>query len=342
MLSKGAAVRQGTCSPGYLDGRDQDRHNRLVRFALVLFAALTVSPTLVCAQTPTHTVSYADGLLSLRAKNAPVADVFATLVERGLVEVIGSDRLTGLITIDLEPQRVLTAVPALLADYNYVITTPPPRGGATISVVRVRVHSRRDGSAPPTVGPIVIAELDAVRASDEEEEEPDPDEEPDPEEEADRAAEQADRVAELAEYERLGKFRPSVAIEDLAELLDEENPLLRTRALTELNARSTPEAITHMLTGLSDDEVPVRYHAVDLLGRRSDAVSLQQLGDALVKGDDSLIRYGVFMALAMRADPASVPFVEAVANDGDQIIRTAAATFLREMARRRRPAPPQK
>jgi hypothetical protein len=314
-------------------------HNRLVRFVLALSAALALATGWVAAQSPTHSVTYADGLLTLRARNAPLADVFATLARQGLVEIIGSDRLSGLITIDLEAQRVVAAVPALLTDYNFVVTMPPARQGQTQPVVRVRVHSRRGGIVP-AVGPIAIAELDAVRAADEEEEKPDPDEEPDPEEEADRAAEHADRVAEVAEYERLGRFGPTVPIADLAELLDEENPLLRTRALTELNARSTPQSITHLIEGLSDEETSVRYHAVDLLGRRSDAVSLKQLGELLVSSDDTLVRYGAFMALAMRADPASVPFVEAVAADGDRIIHTAAATFLREMARRGRPSPP--
>ena len=313
-------------------------HNRFVRFVILFAAAFSVLPMAAAGQTPTHTVTFTGGLLTVHAKNAPLAEVFATLSQQGIVEVIGSNRLTGQVTIDIEAQRVVAAVPALLADYNFVVTTPPPRNGNTVGVVRVRVHSRRDGTAPSAsvTGPIAIAELDALRIAEEAAEEPDPDEEPDPEEEAERREEEAERLAEVTEHERLGAFAATVPIANLAELLDEENALVRTRALTELNGRNSPQAIEFLLKALDDDETVVRYHVVDLLGRRSDAASLKQLGEALVHGEESAVRYGALMALAMRADPASVPSVEAVANDRDPTIRTAAATFLREMNRRRR------
>ncbi len=334
MLAEGLSFRQRQ----HLDGPAPDRHNRFVRFVILLSAALSLLPMPLAGQTPTHTVTYTNGLVTVHAKNAPLAEVFATLSQQGIVEVIGSNRLTGQVTIDIEAQRVVAAVPALLADYNFVVTTPPPPNGKTFGVVRVRVHSRRDGTAPSAslTGPIAIAELDALRIAEEAAEEPDPDEEPDPEEEAERREEEADRVAELTEHERLGAFAATVPIANLAELLDEENALVRTRALTELNGRNSPQAIAFLLKGLDDEETTVRYHVVDLLGRRSDAASLKQLGEALVRGEESAVRYGAFMALAMRADPASVSSVEAVANDRDPTIRTAAATFLREMTRRRR------
>ena len=52
---------------------------------LVACIAFALIAPCASGQTPAHTVTYADGLLSLRADRAPLAEVFESLVRRGIV-----------------------------------------------------------------------------------------------------------------------------------------------------------------------------------------------------------------------------------------------------------------
>jgi hypothetical protein len=141
-------------------------------------AVFTIVAASATAQTPSHTVTVADGLVSVDASQAPLSAVFDSLVSRGLVEVTGADRLSGVVAIQLEARPVKAAVTALLADYNFIITTRPRPGDSSGPLVLVLVHSR---SAAALTGPITTPELEAVRVADQQTEAPDPDAEPDPE-----------------------------------------------------------------------------------------------------------------------------------------------------------------
>ena len=309
----------------------------------VLIAGVIVSVWVSAAegQTAPFTLSYTEGLVTLRATNAPLAEIFESLVSKGIVEVMGMDRLTGLVTLEVTKRPVDAAVTELLADYNFVVTTPKAVAGKPAPAPRVRIHSLRDPSAV-VQGPISIPELRALRADEllaDLPEPVDPDADEDERKEAEEAAqeqadEEAERIAALTDQERAGAFDRKVPVNALGEMLEDDNPLIRARALTELNARTGPEALGFVLRGLEDEDASVRYQAVDLLSRRTDSTSLERLGALLVGGTDNSVRYGAFMVLAARPDTTSVAFVERVANDADAIIQAAAATFLREMARR--------
>jgi HEAT repeats len=316
----------------------------------VLVACVIVSVWVsdATAQPATFTVTSTDGLVTLRASNAPLAEIFESLVSKGIVEVTGMDRLAGVVSVDIERRPVDAVVTALLADYNFVVTTPRVVAGRPAPAPRVRIHSLRDPSAVAK-GPISIPELRALRAADLEADLPDPvDPDSDPEEQAEareaaeeHAAEEAERIAEVTERERAGAFDRRVSVETLAELLDEDNPRVRARALTELNARDSTDALAALLKGFDDEDSVTRYHAVDLLSRRADAASLEQVG-ALLVGDqaDPGARYCALMVIAARADRSSVSFVESVADDKDPLIKASAATLLRELARRAQVAAP--
>lgn len=94
-------------------------------------------------------------------------------------------------------------------------------------------------------------------------------------------------------------------------------------------------ALKYFMQSLSDDDVRVSNHAIDVLGRLIEAESLKRLGEALVRDSDTSVRVRAFMALALRADPTSTQYVEAVLKDENPIIREAAEQFLAAMEVRR-------
>jgi hypothetical protein len=314
--------------------------------SLLVWLLLTLCVSPAAAQTPAYTLSSSNGLVTLRATDAPLAEIFDSLVAKGLVELRGMDKLTTVVSIDMQGRSIDAVVSALLADYNVVITTPKPAPGRPGPLARVVVHSLRDGAAAK--GPVSIFELRTLRSADLESELPDPvdpDDDPDARAEAEEAAkeraeEEADAIAELAEREKAGAFDAKVPLDDLSELIEADNPRIRARAYTALNARDAQDALLLLLKGLEDESPTVRYHVVDLVGRRADPASLEHVGAILAEHEDNAARYSALMVIAARADRSSVSIVEGVATDSDPIIRAAAVTFLREMAKRAFAPPP--
>jgi hypothetical protein len=288
-----------------------------------LLGALAVAPL----QAQELDVRLGDGRLTVRTKAASLHETLIRIAATGVLEIVNADRITGDVSIAFDSQPVLAALELLLADFNYAITMKPD-GARGLRYV-LRVHSRHGAVAAPDAGPITVAILDAMRAADfgegdEQAAEPD---------EADDTA-RADETSDLNARESQGDFGADAPEAGLLEALADGNPLVRKRALEELARRRVRRLEARLIEALADDDPRVAYFAVDLLGQQADASSLAALGKALTTSGELTVRLRAFLALAWRADPASLGHVAAATSDANATVREAAAHFLDAMARR--------
>jgi hypothetical protein len=280
-------------------------------------------------------VELVDGRLTVHVVDAVLHDVIGRLVELNVIDVVGQDRLVGTVSADVVGKPVVEALDVLLAGYNFVIAIRPGRAAGSRASYVLRIHSKQAMATAQETGAIPVAALEAALqpGSDVPADEPDRDD-PDPDVEADSKAAAEEFEIDLIDRERRGELSPNTSFEELVEHAQDDNPLVRMRALDALVARDVRQALPSLLRALRDDERQVAHRAVDVLSRLNDAESLKGLGDILTGDDDTIVRMRAMAALARRGDPGSAADVEAVIDDPNQIIRESAAQMLSAFKRR--------
>ena len=292
---------------------------------LLLAASLGV---IVHAQVaPAPEVRCEGSSLTVRAVGAPLKAVMDLIVERCNVEVLGQDQIDGNVTITIEARPFNEAIDALLGGYNYLVGARPAKEPESSARWQVRIVSKIGADArlhkADIAGPVHLPAIEAALQADKDMADP-----VDPEE-------QQEREANLANLTKAGAFLPQKPVASLLELYEEEdNPLVRRRALFELDSRAPDKALPVLLEALADEDL--NEDAIEMLGRRKDAASLIRVGEYLAKEVDLTGKIGAFRVLALRADPSSLQYVRQVARDENQIIREAAAQFITEMEQRRK------
>ncbi|HJQ85681.1 MAG TPA: HEAT repeat domain-containing protein [Candidatus Binatia bacterium] len=159
-------------------------------------------------------------------------------------------------------------------------------------------------------------------------------------------------------------------LSDNVRKLNGDNPEERLEAIRGLGEVNDPKAIEYLVRAANDPDMRIRIKAIDTLGqikakdatplliqqlfmrdtdigtKRRILASLGKIGDTratspivdfLARDLDPAARGNAIFALGDIADPAAVPPLEAIANDGDPLLRGIAAEALRKI--RDRPSP---
>jgi hypothetical protein len=268
--------------------------------------------------------------LSVHLRDASRATVLERIAQLANVEIIGLERVEGTVSAEFTDKALSNGLDQLLEGYSFALVERPPAaaGGPVRYTLRIVGAGK---AAPAGTGrtPIVIAALQQTTA-----ESPEP---PDSAEEDEARAEKQDFEQELGELEASGMFADDAPLAPITEAAQEhDNPLVRIRALQVLNKRDASRAIKVLIDALADNDDSVADVAVEILSKRTDALSLQRLGEILGKTTDTGIRLGSLRALAFRADPACVPALKAVADDKDPLVKDIVGQMLAEFASRER------
>jgi hypothetical protein len=302
---------------------------------IVVFVALVYATPF--AQRP-FDVKFANERLSVRAADAPLADVIAEVARLAGIEVGGGDKLRGPLSIDFSEMAPKDALAKILSGVNYVIQERPAPGGTSARQIVVSVHSMAGYALPTEVfsGPLDVPALDALVAKEaadvEQEKEVDTDDDPD----ASFAEVSQDKLA-AAKLASEGAFGPKADVTSIAKHAQNfYNDEIRLEAMKTLGTRPMPSVLPHLIKALGDEAWEVRTAGVDILGRATDRESLQAVGQLLEKAPDPETRVDALRVLARRGDPESAIHLRAVLKDDDKLIRESAERMLAELDRRER------
>jgi hypothetical protein len=268
---------------------------------MVLSGAFAESP-------PTGTdaaveVALNDGLLTLRASEAPLVDVIREIGNAVGFETLVYGELRHQITRSMTDVPLEDALAELLQDVSNVMTFDP---SAALAQVRLYGTSAAAGASPAaetdTPEPAVITrKLDPETAA---------------------------RLAAIRDEAAQGVLE---AQEELTRLLREDaDPAVRSRAAAALGEIGDPAVVSALQIGAGDSEQIVRLRAIRALAAVKDDQSTQVLADVLFSHPDTRTRLLAVWALRQHDSPLARSYLEASGTDGNQLVRQAVARPRRE------------
>jgi hypothetical protein len=300
-------------------------------------AALLVLSSAAFAQRALD-VAWSNDRLTVRAANAPLAEILDEISRLTGLEVVGRDKVAGRASAELTNEPLERALAALLDGVNYSIQSQPSAKGQPAKLI-VRILSMAGSDPVPVkvIGPLQSIALDAlaVEALTEYEEQVEADAEDDPDyyDDIEKEKREASRLA--AE----GAFGPAVSVASLAKLLDNYNDQVRLQAIKALGTRAMPEVLEHLVNTLGDEFWEVRNVAREILSAAKDPLSLQRVGLLLTEADEKEVQVDALRVLAARAQPESIAHLEAFLRSvprDEPLLRSAAQQMLDELHARAR------
>src|SRR5687768_5514656 len=113
---------------------------RSLKLLTHVFTSLLFVCTLAAAQAQLD-IKWSNERLSVRVADASLAAVISEVTRVAGIEVIGGEKLAGVVSADFTELAPARAMATLLEGVNYIIQErPDPRGGAAPQLV-VRIHS---------------------------------------------------------------------------------------------------------------------------------------------------------------------------------------------------------
>jgi hypothetical protein len=309
---------------------------------LLTYVCASASLLFVCPSTAAQVqldVKWSNERLSVRVADASLAEVIGEVARVAGLEVIGREKLTGLVSADFTELPPGRALATLLEGVNYIIQErPDPHGGPSPQLV-VRVHSMSANPVArrPFTGPVYIAALEAVVAAEaddvrDEKEVEHEDRLDDPDWDLDRREEEI----EASRLSNAGAFGPKADLGSLIKLADDPNEYVRLEAVKALGARPMPSVLGALTKALKDEAWDVRTLAVEILGAATDTRSLRAVGEKLEKDADYDFRISALRVLALRGEPESAVHIRAVLKHEDSRLHAAAEQMIEELERRAR------
>jgi hypothetical protein len=307
---------------------------RYLKLSVSVAIVVTGLCSAASAQRP-FDVKWTNDRVTVKASSAPLADVIGEVVKLANVEVIGLDKLSGPLSVDIADHELEKALGILLYGVNYSIGKRPSPDSSEPPRLVLRILSMAQGAdgSVKVDGPLHSPALDMLvaeaMADDQDQKESDADDDPDYE---DDVRNERNEAAKLAAE---GKFGPKADVEELMTLMGNYNDFIRVEALKALAARPIPTALTPLAKALGDECWEIRTVAVDALARLRDAESLARVGELLMKSDDDPdVQVDALRVLAQRAQPESLThlrgYMKAPPKDQDGRLREAVQQMIAE------------
>jgi HEAT repeat protein len=245
------------------------------------------------------------GLVSVEARDAPVAGVIRAIGEQGGFETIVVGDVNRSVSASFADVPLRNALARLLGDTNHVVVHDT--GHAIVRLWLLgsggTVTSLAPANPPMTVRvPTVAGE---VRPQDE----------------------TVARSLAVLQLTRSGAA-PAV-LEALGRaLLEDADALVRTRAAMALGSLGDERALPVLQPALADENGSVRTQVIQALGLIGGEPATRVLGDILLQGGNSSERIVASRGLARQDTELARQYLDTAANDPDQRVRAAAERAL--------------
>lgn len=241
--------------------------------------------------TPMLAVTVQDGLLTLDARDVPLAEVLDAIGEESGVRVLVGDDVTAQVTASFADVPLADAVSRLCRWHSLVVVFDQPENASgRPRLIEVHVYGASPG---PDGGPGPVATPrrpegpgSAPTLAQEGGAPPDP-----------------LFGARIGAARALGQPHNDAGIPALAQTLTTDpNPNVRMHAAIALSSVGTPTALSALMDGVADESASVRIRVVDALGRFHDERALATL-EQISRGDSELsVRARAALALGFLKD----------------------------------------
>lgn len=316
--------------------RENSLVTRCVKIAVFVCVIMGFVRATALAQHP-FDVRWSGERLSISAHDAVLADVVAEVSRIAGIEIVGGEKLSGQVTVDIMDLPPTEALAKLLAGVNYVVQERPQSADGAVRRLVVSVHSMVGYALPKSAftGPVRVSALDAFVADEAEDEADDRDAEA---EDPDTAEDMRQELGEASQLAAQGAFGPKVPLDSLIQLLKRPNDWVRAEAARALASRPATTVVSRalpaLIAALGDASVDVRNTVVEILGHASDHESMQAIGLLLEKNEDRDMRIRALRVLALRAQPESARYLQIGLKDPDKFIHDVAEQIQAELDRR--------
>ncbi len=287
------------------------------RRAVAALSALLVSGVLATWPPPTQAqgafdVTWAAGLISVSAHDAPLAEVLRRVGELTGVEFEGLDEVNEPCSVTFTNKWLVDGLRRVLGDRSYIMArnggdvgvTPGIRVWLNTGSTRTRARPRVRESA------LAAGTLEPGDGWEVGEEQPDP------------------------ELERLEQSRFFEEMSDgilLEAVTSSPNERVRVRALEALNARSPGFAVNVLERAMVGTDAALAGTAAVLMAENDDPGTVESLG-RILRHPEPAVRLSALEMLAQREDPSVLDYIAEAMNDDDEVIRHTARRLQNELS----------
>ena len=275
------------------------------------------------AYAQTTSVSWANERLTVRAVNAPLAELVTEVAAKTGITVLGLDKLSGRRSIELADLSLSEALPKLLEDVNYLVTR---RNG----MFQIRIHSM-SGSAraqAAETGPLHVPGLTDRRVGEHNQ----------VSEVLDLEEVDEDEQDELIELEEVGQAKGAESLQGLLEAMSSDYVVVRVRAVQLLAQHNEPAALAAVISALRDEDLDVSLTASDALAEMPGDAVAKALFQQLAPKVEVSVQGGALRTLALRADIATIPLLQKVIPSIHPQLQEVAAVVLKKLEDRAKAA----
>ncbi len=299
------------------------------------FAVALLVSTAAVVSAQSLKAAWTGNAMSIAAVNVPLATVLTEVARLTGSSVVGLEKATELVTVEIDSATLHVALRTLLADKNYIYFERHSPQAAAYDRVSLWVYGKSGGAWPSSCRatnagrPVPcddangdVADEGPASAAATFTTEPFP-----------RGPSAAE--AEAARLADDGAFGPAASHGSLMSLSTAPDPEVRARALQALAIQNTPAGVQAIIAALEDPEPLVRGEALHLalsIGAPGvDAVA--QLRDLLDHRDPG-VRFAAAMALGEQPGSEAEFQLRRALGDTDESVKSAAAQVLRQQEQR--------
>ena len=291
----------------------------VVRFAGLLWLAALVlsldSRAILAATQPTPEsdihVAVQQGLLTLNARNVPLADLLRIIGERAAITLTIHGNLRTTVTESFTDIPLDKGITRLVGGSGLVLIYAPPQGESGTNVL-AQAHVYE-------VSPTNVARMQADARK----------------QGAVARPIESDRSAKLREIRALSRQRDETAARALTQIVAQDaDPTVRAKAVAALGKFGEAESARAISMALMDQDALVRVQAARALGRVEGDQATPALGGVLMGDSDPRVRREAARALGSVQSEEARWSLEAAALDADQSVRRAVASALAKWGKR--------
>ncbi len=253
-----------------------------------------------------------DGMLTLDARDAPLAEVIRRIGEVGGFETVIAGDLSTPVTHSFAGVPVKDGIERLVGDITRVVIYAPSAGEAPPPLKELRLYAvaapdvgDRGPGVSASVDPDILAEL-----------------------------EDPDVGIRIEAVRKLSRLNGAVVVDALAGVLrSDEDSRVRARAATALGGFADERAVPALETAVGDETQSVRIQALRALGRVGGDRATRILGEVLLGGSDVTQRVVAAWGLGRDGGEAARSMLTAAAADPSSMVSSAASRALNNLPR---------